>query len=53
MIKAIGKVALFMMIGRSSSWQIFLVGYEWQYDATYIATTTREIRIFYLRYSEF
>jgi hypothetical protein len=46
MRKAIGKVALFMMIGRSSSWQIFLVPMpekSWH----------REIRIFYVRYSEF
>jgi hypothetical protein len=46
MRKTIGKVALFMMIRRSSLWQIFLVGYIWQYEATYIATAPSKARKF-------
>jgi hypothetical protein len=46
MRKAIGKVDLFMMIRRSSSWKIFLVGYVWQYDATYVATAPSKARKF-------
>jgi hypothetical protein len=46
MRRTIGRVALFMMIGGSSSWHIFLIGYVWQYEATYVATAPSKARKF-------
>jgi hypothetical protein len=38
------KVALFMMSGRSSLWQSFLVGYVWQYEVIYGTTAPSKAR---------
>jgi hypothetical protein len=46
MRRTIGKVALFVMIDRSSLWQIFLVRYVWQYEETYVAAHRSKGRIF-------